>query len=69
MILIVIGTKIDLVHLQRCNLDEISTSMKAMKVKFIEVSSLNSHNVIKAFNTMMNKISRKLESKRNRNVN
>ena len=64
--LVVVGTKIDLVHMQRCRLEEIRKSLKTTKVKFVEVSSLNSHNVIKAFNVMMNKISRRLEAKFNK---
>ena len=67
--LVVIGTKIDLVHLQKCKLDEITMNLKATKIKFIEVSALNSHNVIKAFNIMMSKISRKLEAKLDKKEN
>ena len=61
LVLVLLGTKIDLVHLNTLNWEDVETECKMFKIKYFEISSLNAHNIIKSFNWMMEKVARKVE--------
>lgn len=61
VVVMLIGNKEDLVYLKKVQKKDIQEFVKDYKLEYIEVSSLSSFNVDKAFYFLMNPLTKKLE--------